>query len=109
VEIDGCSCTCHVGFQGNFCKHRAKVLLMDGMTPKEIIRRYGTFYGAHENVTTSAGILHDHVCAPMPFPKTIINFKRASCIRVLTCPSTVERDCLYDYANLLVFFVATKV
>ncbi len=72
MEIDGCSCTCHVGFQGDFCKHRAKVLMMDGMTPKEIIRRYGTFYGVHENVKISTGILDDHVCAPMPLEKNNI-------------------------------------
>jgi len=54
VEIDGYPCTCHVGLQGNFCKHRAKVLLMDGLTEKEIIRRYGTLYGVHEGVASVA-------------------------------------------------------
>lgn len=45
IEVEGLPCTCFVGLQGNFCKHRAKILLMSGMADVQIVKKYGTHYG----------------------------------------------------------------
>ena len=45
VEVEGYPCTCHVGLQGNFCKHMAKVLLMNGMADIQLVKKYGTNLG----------------------------------------------------------------
>jgi hypothetical protein len=55
---------------------------MDGLTPKDIIRTYGTLYGVHQSVMTATGISDDHVCAPMHFYSH----------------STFQQCNLYDYA-----------
>jgi hypothetical protein len=44
---------------------------MEGVTEREMVKRYGTLYGAHESVTTSsAGTFADQVRVPMHFPTT---------------------------------------
>jgi hypothetical protein len=43
VGIHGCDCL--AGQDGNFCKHRAAVLVRKGLSPVEIRRRWGTLFG----------------------------------------------------------------
>jgi hypothetical protein len=46
VGIHGCDCL--AGQDGNFCKHRAAVLLRKGLSPVEIRRRWGTLFGTDQ-------------------------------------------------------------
>jgi hypothetical protein len=47
VEAGGCNCL--AGQDGNFCKHRAAVLLKLGLSDVDIRRRWGTLYGMDES------------------------------------------------------------
>jgi hypothetical protein len=52
VEAGGCNCL--AGQDGNFCKHRAAVLLKLGLSDVDIRRRWGTLYGTNQATEPAA-------------------------------------------------------
>ncbi len=81
VEVEGYPCTCHVGLQGNFCKHRAKVLLTSGMADIQLVNKYGTHLGTEIEMPCQSGGPENQVGPMQHNGKAVVHVSTISLIK----------------------------